>query len=82
MITHEMKWGKYVIVWIVRLSRIYFISLSSSARIIGTGKPKTSFMRLIATVFRTTWGNSSNRNSSRKNRNPTHSLSSIPCIGL
>ena len=78
MITQERKCGRYRSVWDTRLTERLLISLSMIARMMGTGKPISRFMKLSSSVFLSAMEKSRMFNTNLKLSRPTQGLPAMP----
>ncbi len=76
--THEMKYGMKMTVWMLFLYQFWNTSFRNKARITGTGNPMKTFKPLMMTVFRNTRRNSTSAIASLKCFSPTQGLPEKP----
>src|SRR5690554_5453356 len=82
IITVEIKWGRYVIVCVMRLNTLFLTSLNNKANMIGAGKPNIKPYRLIRKVLRTSFRAYGFPKKFLKCLNPTQGLPLKPLNGV
>ncbi len=81
-ITQERKWGRYTVVWMIRLYFTWRHSFNSRAKITDATMTNTSFPTEITTVLRKTLQNVGSLNSRSKFLRPTNLDPNNPLIGM